>query len=88
MPFAQDTVGDLHAHDVSDPVEDAYARGLTFTAEQAAWLAHHINNGAMALSSISRRLGARLVDEQSAGAVRDRLTRVVFAASLGVRKGS
>jgi hypothetical protein len=72
-------------HDVADPVEDAYARGITFTQEQADWIAHHVNNGLVCLAVICEQTWATDQHIDAVKAVRKRLTRVVHAATIGIR---
>jgi hypothetical protein len=72
-------------HDVSDPLENAYALGITFTAAQAGWIAHHVNNGLVALAIITEDMGAPPHHAKAAVSAVKRLVRLVQAAELGVR---
>jgi len=80
------TTGEMNpTHDVSDPLEDAYARGVTFTPEQAEWIAHHIRNGLVALAIIVEEMGATPQQAHAATSAVNRLMRLVQTAELGVR---
>jgi len=79
------TVGLNTTHDVADPLEDAYARAITFTVDQADWIAHHVRNSLVALALITEQMGATPHHAEAAASVVKRLVRLAQAAELGVR---